>query len=108
MTISASDKGTGKKEQITITNEKGRLSKDEIERMIQDSEKFVEEDKLIKEKIDAKNSLEHYIYQMKSSVENKDKLAEKISKEDKSSIQDILTDTQHWLNTNDYAEKDDL
>jgi heat shock protein 5 len=100
MTVSASDKGTGKKEQITITNDKGRLSKEEIERMISDSEKFAEEDKAIKEKIDARNSFENYIYQMKSSVEDKDKLAAKLSDEDKSTIKDALTDAQDWLNAN--------
>jgi heat shock protein 5 len=108
MTVSASDKGTGKKEQITITNDKGRLSKEEIERMVADSEKFAEEDKAIKEKIDAKNSFENYIYQMKSSIEDKDKLAEKISDEDKSSIKDALTDAQDWLNANSDAEKDEF
>jgi len=55
LTVSANDKGTGKKETITITNDKGRLSKDEIEQMIKDSEKYAEEDKAIKAKIDAKN-----------------------------------------------------
>ena len=108
MTVSASDKGTGKKEQITITNDKGRLSKEEIERMIADSEKFAEEDKAIKEKIDARNSFENYIYQMKSSVEDKDKLAEKLSDEDKSKIKDAITDAQDWLNANQDAEKDDF
>merc|ERR1712054_418141 len=108
MAVSASDKGTGKKEQITITNDKGRLTPEEIERMIQDSEKFAEEDKLIKEKIDAKNSFENYIYQMKSSIEDKDKLAEKLSDEDKSTIKDALTDAQDWLNANSDAEKDDF
>ena len=108
MTVSASDKGTGKKEQITITNDKGRLSKEEIERMIADSEKFAEEDKAIKEKIDARNSFENYIYQMKSSVEDKDKLAEKLEEEDKSKIKDAITDAQDWLNANQDAEKDDF
>jgi len=108
MTVSASDKGTGKKEQITITNDKGRLSKEEIERMIADSEKFAEEDKAIKEKIDARNSFENYIYQMKSSIEDKDKLAEKLSDEDKSTIKDAITDSQDWLNANQDAEKDDF
>jgi heat shock protein 5 len=108
MTVSASDKGTGKKEQITITNDKGRLSKEEIERMISDSEKFADEDKAIKEKIDARNSFENYIYQMKSSVEDKDKLAEKLSDEDKTTVKDAITDSQDWLNANQDAEKDDF
>ena len=108
LTVSASDKGTGKKETITITNDKGRLSKEEIDRMIADSEKFAEEDKAIKEKIDARNSFENYIYQMKSSVEDKDKLAEKLEEEDKSTIKDALTDAQDWLNANNDAEKDEF
>merc|ERR1711935_926269 len=98
LTVSANDKGTGKKETITITNDKGRLSKEEIDQMIKDSEKYAEEDKAIKAKIDAKNQFENYIYQMKNSIEDKDKLAEKIDEEDKSTIKDANTD----------AEKDDF
>merc|ERR1711934_744035 len=101
-------KGTGKKETITITNDKGRLTKEEIDQMIKDSEKFAEEDKAIKEKIDSRNQFENYIYQMKNSVEDKEKLAEKISDEDKSAIKDALTDAQDWLNANADAEKDDF
>jgi len=108
MTVSASDKGTGKKETITITNDKGRLTKEEIERMIKDSEKYAEEDKAIKDKIDAKNTFENYIYQMKNSVEDKDKLAEKLDEDDKSTIKDALTDASDWLNANSDAEKDDF
>ena len=108
LTVSASDKGTGKKETITITNDKGRLTKEEIDQMIADSEKYAEEDKAIKEKIDAKNQFENYVYQMKNSVEDKDKLAEKLSDEDKSTIKDALTDAQDWLNANSDAEKDDF
>lgn len=108
LTVSANDKGTGKKEVITIENDKGRLSKEEIERMIQDSEKYADEDKAIKEKIDAKNQFENYIYQMKNSVDDKDKLAEKLSEEDKSTIKDALTDASDWLNANSDAEKDDF
>merc|ERR1712023_597255 len=108
LTVSAADKGTGKKESITIENDSGRLTKEEIERMIKESEEYAEEDKAIKEKIDAKNQFENYIYQMKNSVEDKDKLADKISEDDKSSIKDALTDAQDWLNANQDAEKDDF
>merc|ERR1711998_419937 len=108
LTVSASDKGTGKKESITIENDSGRLTKEEIERMIKESEEYAEEDKAIKDKIDAKNQFENYIYQMKNSVEDKDKLAEKISEDDKSTIKDALTDTQDWLNANQDAEKGDF
>merc|ERR1719213_795685 len=108
LTVSANDKGTGKKETITITNDKGRLTKEEIDQMIKDSEKFAEEDKAIKEKIDSRNQFENYIYQMKNSVEDKEKLADKIDEEDKSKIKDALSDAQDWLNANQDAEKDDF
>jgi len=108
MTVSAADKGTGKKEVITITNDKGRLTKEEIEQMISDSEKYAEEDKAIKEKIDSKNQFENYIYQMKNSIDDKEKLAEKLEEEDKSTIKDAITDASDWLNANGDAEKDDF
>ena len=76
--------------------------------MIADSEKYAEEDKAIKEKIDAKNAFENYIYAMKNQIEDKEKLAEKLAEEDKSSIADALTDAQDWLNANTDAEKDDF
>merc|ERR1711934_336943 len=79
-----------------------------IDQMIKDSEKYAEEDKAIKAKIDAKNQFENYISQMKNSIEDKDKLAEKLSDEDKSTIKDALTDAQDWLNANSDAEKDDF
>lgn len=100
LTVSANDKGTGKKEVITITNDKGRLTKEEIERMIKDSEKYEAEDKAIKEKIDTRNQFENYIYQMKNSVDDKGKLGEKISAEDKGKISDALSEAQDWLNAN--------
>merc|ERR1712194_520202 len=108
LTVSAADKGTGKKETITIENDKGRLSKEEIERMIKESEQYAEEDKAIKDKIDAKNQFENYIYQMKNSVEDKDKLADKISEDDKNTITDALTGASDWLNANSDAEKGDF
>ena len=76
--------------------------------MIKESEQYAEEDKAIKEKIDAKNQFENYIYQMKNSVEDKDKLADKISDEDKGTISDALTDASDWLNANSDAEKADF
>merc|ERR1712178_211546 len=69
---------------------------------------YAEEDKAIKAKIDAKNQFENYIYQMKNSIEDKDKLADKIGDEEKSTIKDALTDAQDWLNANSDAEKDDF
>jgi endoplasmic reticulum chaperone BiP len=108
LTVSAHEKGTDKKETISITNDKGRLTKDEIERMIADAEKFAEEDKLLKDKIDAKHQLEHYIYQMRNTIEDKEKLADKIDDDDKSLIQDALAEHSDWLSSNDDADKDDF
>lgn len=74
--------------------------------MIKESEIHAEADKAIKAKIDAKNSLENYLYQMRNSVEDKDKLAEKLSEEDKSKISDTVTDAQDWLNANGDSSSD--
>merc|ERR1712043_126914 len=80
LNVSACDKSTGKENKITITNDKGRLSKEEIERMVNEAEKYKEEDDKQKEKIGAKNGLESYAFNLKSSVEDeklKDKIEEK-------------------------------
>ena len=108
LTVSATEKGTGKTETISITNDKGRLTKEEIERMVADAEKFADQDKALKEKIDARHQLENYIYQMRNTIEDKEKLADKIDADDKSKISDALTEAQDWLNSNDDAEKDDF
>merc|ERR1739844_343711 len=79
--VSAEDKGTGKAEKITITAEKGRLSQEEIDRMVQEAEEYADEDKKIKDRIDGRNGLEGFLYNLKNTVE--DKLADKIEEEDK-------------------------
>jgi hypothetical protein len=73
LNVAAEDKGTGKKEKITITAEKGRLSQDEIERMVKEAEEFADQDKAVKAKIDARNQLETFLYNAKSTVEDKAK-----------------------------------
>jgi len=88
MNVSAADKGTGKSSKITITNEKGRLSKDEIERMVSDAEKFKGEDEKMKSRIEAKNSFENFCFQMKNTL-NDEKLREKFTEDDKKVIEDI-------------------
>ena len=108
LSVTAHEKGTGKQESITITNDKGRLSKEEIDAMIRDAEKFADQDKALKEKIDAKNQLENYIYTMRNTIEDKEKLADKIEASDKEKIKDALTEAQDWLNSHEDAEKDDL
>merc|ERR1711912_209570 len=108
LNVTAEDKGaSGKKANITITNEKGRLSKDDIERMVREAEQYAEEDKAAKEKIDAKNSLESYCYSMKNTI-GEDKFKEACSEEDKKAIDDKVTETMQWLDTAEHAEKEEF
>ena len=108
LNVSAKDSGSGKTESITITNDQGRLSKEEIEHMINDAEKFAEDDKKLKEKIDAKNSLDSYIHSMRNTIEDKEKLANKISSEDKQTVKDALKEHQEWLDGHQDADKEDF
>merc|ERR1712083_880937 len=79
LNVGAEDKGTGKNEKITITNDKGRLSQDEIERMVQEAAEFEEEDKKVREKIESRNQLENYVYSMKNTLSDSEKgVADKI------------------------------
>mmetsp|Transcript_14164 Transcript_14164/g.29309 ORF Transcript_14164/g.29309 Transcript_14164/m.29309 type:complete len:658 (-) Transcript_14164:65-2038(-) len=106
--VSAEDKGTGKAEKITITAEKGRLSDEEIERMVKEAEDYAEEDKKIKERIDARNGLESYLYNLKNSLEDDEKgIADNISAEDKKELQDLLDETLDWMDENPEADKED-
>jgi len=87
LNVSAVDKGTGKTNKITITNDKGRLSKEDIERMVNEAEKFKGEDEKIKKRIEAKNGLENYCFTMKNTL-NDEKLKEKFTEEDKTTIEE--------------------
>lgn len=108
LNVKAEDKGTGKSEKITITNDKGRLTQEEIDRMLQEAEEFAEEDKKVKERIDSRNSLETYVYNMKNTINDKDKLADKIDESDKEKIDSILKETLEWLDDSQSAEKEDF
>jgi len=107
LNVSASDKSSGKTEKITITNDKGRLSAEEIEKMVADAEKFKDEDNKQKERIDAKNGLESYCFNMKSTVED-EKLKDKISGSDRKTIEDKCDETIKWLDQNQTAEVDEF
>ena len=108
LTVSAVEKATGKSEKIVVTNDSGRLSKEEIERMLKEAKEFEEQDKITKERIDAKNSFENYIYSMKNTVEDKEKgLGGKLTDEEKETITNALKEAQDWLNANQEAEKDE-
>ena len=96
--VSATDKGTGKSESITITNDKGRLTQDEIDRMVEEAEKFASEDAVLRTKIEARNKLENYAHSIKNQVEGD--LAEKLEEEDKETLLDAANDTLEWLEDN--------
>merc|ERR1740117_2474746 len=107
LNVSASDKSTGKKQSITITNDKGRLSKEDIERMVSEAEKYAADDSKAAERVQAKNALESYTYSMKQTVED-EKVKDKISEEDKKAILDKCSETITWLDANQTAEKDEF
>tara|TARA_B100001741_G_scaffold313039_1_gene317914 strand:+ start:132 stop:2099 length:1968 start_codon:yes stop_codon:yes gene_type:complete len=107
LNVGAEDKGTGKSEKITITNDKGRLSQEEIERMVEEAEEFAEEDRKTKERIDARNSLETYAYNMKNTISDSDKLADKLDEDDKNTIEEAVKEALDWLDENQSAEKDE-
>ncbi|KAB5553734.1 hypothetical protein PHYPO_G00042050 [Pangasianodon hypophthalmus] len=107
LNVSAVDKSTGKENKITITNDKGRLSKEEIERMVQEADKYKAEDDCQREKIAAKNSLESYAFNMKNSVED-ESMKGKISEEDKKKVIERCNQAITWLENNQLAEKEEF
>lgn len=98
--VSASDKGTGSSESITITNDKGRLSQEEIDRMVQEAEQYAEEDKAIKGKIEARNGLENYAFSLKNQVNDENGLGGQIDEDDKQAILDAVKEVNDWLEDN--------
>lgn len=107
MHVSAEDKGSGKKEAITITNDKGRLSEEEIQRMVKEAEEQAEADKEARQRVEARNQLENYVYQIKNAI-NDDKMADKISAEDKTTIEGAIKEKLEWLEENQAADKDEF
>ncbi|RIA88208.1 heat shock protein 70 family [Glomus cerebriforme] len=109
MKVSAADKGTGKSESITITNDKGRLSKEEIDRMVEEAEQFAEEDKIQKERIEARNQIENFAYTLKNQITDDGELGKKISDDDKKTIKDAIKKVEDWLNDHsNSATKEDF
>lgn len=109
LNVTAEDKGTKNKHKITITNDKGRLSKEQIDQMLKDAEKYKEEDEANKEKITARNDLENFAYNLKNTVKDNDKVS--LDEDDKEKINKAIEDTLKWLdanqeaNTEEYKEK---
>merc|ERR1712025_1366671 len=111
LNVAAEDKGTGKSEKITITNDKGRLTEEQIEKMIKEAEQFAEEDKKVKERVDAKNAFDGYMHSMKSAVEGSGEnkgLSEKMDSDEKEKIQDALKDGQEWIDSNPEADAEEI
>merc|ERR1712056_17512 len=105
------DKGTGKSEKITITNDKGRLTEEQIEKMIKEAEQFADEDKKVKERVDAKNAFDGYIHSMRSATEGSGEntgLSEKMHDDEKEKIMDALKDGQSWLDSNPEADAEEI
>jgi len=106
--VSAEDKGTGNKEKITITNDQNRLTPEDIERMINDAEKFADEDAKLKGRVEARNELESYAYSLKNQIGDKEKLGGKLSDEEKEKIEEIVNEKISWLEENQEADADEL
>eukprot|EP00002_Diphylleia_rotans_P003721 TRINITY_DN125_c0_g1_i1.p1 TRINITY_DN125_c0_g1~~TRINITY_DN125_c0_g1_i1.p1 ORF type:complete len:655 (-),score=179.48 TRINITY_DN125_c0_g1_i1:247-2211(-) len=107
LAVSATDKGTGKSESVTITNDKGRLSEEDIQRMVEEAERFAEEDRKSREKVEAKNGLESYIFQVRSTL-NDDKFKDKVDDEDRSAVEEALTAASQWIDSHPDADKEGL
>merc|ERR1739846_421 len=106
LNVSALEKSTGKENKITITNDKGRLSQDEIERMVQEAEKYKAEDDANKNRVEAKNGLENYCYSLKSSITSPE-VEGKIPADDKKKLEDAIEESLQWLDANASAEKEE-
>ena len=103
MNVTATDKGTSKNARITITNNKGRLSKEEIERLIKESEKYKDQDDLIRKKVEARNGLESYLVNVKHSLGD-EQLKDKLSADDRDRVSNKVSEVQKWLDSNSEAE----
>jgi len=109
--VGATDKATGKGEKITITNDQGRLTEDQIEKMINEAEQFADEDKRVKELVDAKNAFDGYLHSMRSALDGSGDskgLSEKLEEDEKEKIKDALQDGQSWLNSNPEADVEEV
>ena len=107
LNVSAVEKSTGRENKITISNDKGRMSAEEIERLVQEAERYKAEDEANKARIEAKNALENYTFQLKNSL-NDEKLAGAIPEAEKSKLNEAISSTTSWLDSNQNAEKEEF
>ena len=108
LNVSAEDKATGNREQITITSDKDRLSQQDIERMVKEAEEMAEQDKRLKETVEAKNQLENYAYSVRNAINDNEKLGSVISDEDRETIEAAVKSAIEWLEENAAAEKEEF
>lgn len=107
LNVTAKDETTGNSKNITIANEKGRLNQSEIDRMVKEAEEHAEDDRKNREKIDAKNDLENYLYSVKNSM-NDENLKSKLTENDKKTLDQTLEEKLNWLESNRLAEKEEF
>jgi len=107
LNVHASDKSTGKSNKITITNDKGRLSKEEIEKMINEAEKYKQEDEEVKKRVEAKNGLENYCYSIRGSIKD-EKLQDKFSDEEKTTLEKKVEEALKWVESNPNAHAEEF
>jgi len=105
--VNALDKTTGKSNKITITNDKGRLSQEQIDKMVKDAEKFKSEDETQKQRIEAKNHLENYAYSIRTSIKE-EAVAAKLSEDDKQKLNTLLDNTLSWIDTHQGSTKEEF
>lgn len=107
LNVKAEDKASGKSKGITITSDKGRLSQEEIDRMIKEAEEAADDDKKLKERAESRNSLENYVYSLRNTLKDEDK-AEHLSDDDKTQIEEVVKDAIQWLEDNPTADKEEM
>jgi len=107
LNVQAQDLATGNKEQITITSEKDRLSEEDIARMVREAEEAAEEDKKVRQTIEARNSLENYAYSIRNAINDNEKLGEVIGDDDRETIESAVSNTVSWLDDNPQSTKED-
>lgn len=105
--VSAEDKGTGNREKIVITNDQNRLTPEDIERMIKDAERFADDDKKLKERVEARNELESYAYSLKNQIGDKEKLGAKLSDEEKAKMEEAIDEKIKWLEDHQDTDSED-
>ena len=107
LNVAAEDKGSGNRESITITNDKSRLSEDEINRMVEEAELYAEQDKKIKETINSRNQLENYAYTVRNTISDDQKVGDKLDADDKETIESAVKEALSFLEENPSAEKEE-